>query len=203
MISFKQLTYALAVEKTLHFKKAAELCSVSQSALSTAIAEMESQLGVQVFERDNKRVLVTAVGQQVLDKARAIRTGMDDLHHLCQQSRSPLSYAMSVGVIPTIGPYLLPKVLPAVRAQYPDFQLTIEEEQSRVLVEKVRSGELDTAVLALPYAVEGLHSFEFWAEDLYLVTQRDDPLANKKSVSADQLKGADLLLLRDGHCLKD
>lgn len=203
MISFKQLNYALAVEQTRHFKKAAELCSVSQSALSTAISELESQLGTQLFERDNKKVLVTPVGQQILDKARNIRLEVDDLIHLAHQQQAPLSYPMKVGVIPTIGPYLLPKVLPTVRNRYPDFQLVIEEEQSRVLVDRVRSGELDTAVLALPYTTEGLHCFEFWSENLQLVTHRDSPLAGLSSVSADKLEEASLLLLRDGHCLKD
>lgn len=203
MVSLKQLTYALAVAQTRHFKKAAELCSVSQSALSTAISELESQLGVQLFERDNKKVLVTPVGEQVLGKARNIKMELDDLYHIARQQLSPLSYPMSVGVIPTIGPYLLPKVLPAARREYPDFQLVIEEEQSGVLVEKVRNGDLDTAVLALPYAVEGLHAFEFWEENLVLVIHRDSPLAGAESVSADKLEEASLLLLRDGHCLKD
>ncbi len=203
MISIKQLTYALAVADTCHFKRAAEQCSVSQSALSTAIAELENQLGVQMFERDNKRVLITPVGQQILAKARAIRTELDDLYQISHQQQTPLAYPMTVGVIPTIGPYLLPKVLPAVRAAYPDFKLIIVEEESAVLVEKVRNGELDTAVLALPYAVDRLHCFEFWDEDLYFVSHRDNPLAKEKSVSADQLEEASLLLLRDGHCLKD
>jgi LysR family hydrogen peroxide-inducible transcriptional activator len=203
VISLKQLNYALAVARTRHFKKAAEQCSVSQSALSTAISELESQLGAQLFERDNKKVLVTPVGEQILAKARNIRLELDDLYHIAQQHQSALSYPMSVGVIPTIGPYLLPKVLPAVRSEYPDFRLTIQEEQSRVLVDKVRSGELDTAVLALPYPTDGLHCFEFWSENLYLVTSRHSPLAQCTAVSADQLKEASLLLLRDGHCLKD
>lgn len=203
MISLKQLNYALAVARTRHFKKAAEQCAVSQSALSTAISELENQLGVQLFERDNKRVLVTPVGEQVLAKARNIQVELDDLYHVAHQHQSPLSYPMSVGIIPTIGPYLLPKVLPTVRGEYPDFRLTIVEEQSRVLVEKVRSGELDTAVLALPYATEGLHCFEFWSEDLCLVTHRDNPLASLDAVSGDRLEEASLLLLRDGHCLKD
>ncbi len=203
MISLKQLHYALAVADTCHFKRAAEQCSVSQSALSTAIAELENQLGVQLFERDNKRVLITPVGRQVLAKARNVKTELDDLYQISHQHQSPLSHPMSVGVIPTIGPYLLPKVLPAVRAAYPDFKLIIVEEQSHVLVEKVRNGELDTAVLALPYATERLHCFEFWDEELFFVSHRDSALAKEKSVSANKLEEADLLLLRDGHCLKD
>jgi len=203
VISLKQLTYALAVQETRHFKRAAELCSVSQSALSTAIAELESQLGTQLFERDNKKVLITPVGEQVLAKARNIKLELDDLYQVSHQQHTPLSYPMSVGVIPTIGPYLLPKVLPSVRQAYPGFQMTIEEAESRVLVEKVRSGALDTAVIALPYPTDGLHCFEFWAENLFLVTDRDNPLAKRKKVKAEQLEDANLLLLRDGHCLKD
>jgi len=203
MITFKQLTYALAVDKTRHFKHAAELCSVSQSALSTAISELENQLDIQIFERDNKKVLTTPMGELVLQKARAIQLEMNELYQLCQNHKSPLSHPMSLGVIPTIGPYLLPKVLPGVRKQYPDFHLTIIEEQSNVLVEKVRSGKIDTAILALPYAIEGLHSFEFWEEDFYVVTHRTDNLADHQQISSEELRDVPLLLLKDGHCLKD
>jgi len=203
MISLKQITYILAVEKTLHFKKAAEECSVSQSTLSTAITEMEKQLGFQIFERDNKKVLITPVGAECLKKANSIKLQMDDLYQLGQALKAPLSYPMSVGTIPTIGPYLLPKVLPCVRNQYPEFQLRIIEEQSHVLVNKVRSGELDTAILALPYDIEGLLSFEFWQEDFYWVTHRDNILAQQDEVSSAELQQTQLMLLKDGHCLKE
>ena len=203
MISLKQIHYATAVANTLHFKKASEKCAVSQSALSTAITEMEKQLGFQVFERDNKKVLVTPIGQQFLEKARDIRLLIDDIEHMSQTLKAPLSFPMSIGTIPTIGPYLLPRVLPAVRKQYPDFQLKIVEEQSHVLVEQVRSGEIDTAILALPYDTEGLLTFEFLQEDFYWVSHRDDPLAKLTVISSDEIKDARLMLLEDGHCLKD
>ena len=203
MISLKQIAYILAVAKTLHFKRAAELCSVSQSALSTAILEMEKQLGFQVFERDNKKVLITPIGAQCLEKAHDIKIQMDDLYQLSQALKSPLSYPMSLGVIPTIGPYLLPKVLPSVRHQYPDFQLRIIEDQSHELVNKVRNGELDTAVLALPFDIEGLLAFEFWQEDFYWITHRDDQLAVQKEITSAELKQSRLMLLKDGHCLKE
>ena len=203
MISFKQLRYALAVAHTLHFKKAAEQCAISQSALSTAIAELESQLGVQLFERDNKKVLVTPVGEQILARATAISLEIDDIYRLATMALEPLSFPMTMGVIPTIGPYLLPKVLPAVRREYPEFRLTIAEEQSHVLVDKVRSGELDTAVLALPYAHEGLLDFPFWDENLVVVTHRDNPLHLPSPVRAVDLREARLMLLKDGHCLRD
>jgi len=203
MITLKQVTYILAVAKTLHFKKAAELCSISQSALSTAITEMEKQLGFQVFERDNKKVLITPVGAECLEKAHLIKIQMDDLYQLGQALKAPLSYPMSLGIIPTIGPYLLPKVLPTVRNQYPEFPLRIIEDQSHVLVNKVRSGELDTAILALPFDIDGLLPFEFWQEDFYWVTHRDDQLALQTEITSAELKQSRLMLLKDGHCLKD
>ena len=203
MISLKQLHYAVAVDRTRHFRKAAEACSVSQSALSTAISELESQLRAQIFERDNKKVLVTPVGEQILRTARAIETEVDQLYHIARLQQDPLTYPMSLGVIPTIGPYLLPKVLPAVRRQFPDFELTIVEEQSHVLVEKVRNGELDTAVLALPYEVDNLHAFEFWQEDLFLVTHQGSEYAELDTIDSTQLQDASLLLLGEGHCLRD
>jgi len=203
MISLKQINYILAVEETLHFKKAAEMCSVSQSALSTAISEMEKQLGFQVFERDNKKVLITSVGEKCLQKAHSIKLQMDDLYQLGQALKAPLSYPMSLGSIPTIGPYFFPKVLPGVRNQYPDFQLRIIEEQSHVLVQKVKTGELDAAILALPYDIDGLLSFEFWEEDFYWVTHCDDPLIHGPEISSAELQHTRLMLLKDGHCLKD
>lgn len=203
MISLKQIHYALAVEKHHHFKKAADECAISQSALSTAISELESHLSVQLFERDNKRVLVTQAGQQFLDKARQIKILVGDLYQLSAKAKAPLSGSMSLGVIPTIGPYLLPKVLPQVRHQYPELELRIEEDQSHILVEKVRQGELDTAVLALPFDVSGLHSFEFWQENFVVVTHPNSALSDKSQIDDDLLKKEPLLLLKDGHCLKD
>lgn len=203
MISLKQITYILAVARTLHFKKAAELCSISQSALSTAITEMEKQMGFQVFERDNKKVLITPIGELALEKAHNIKIQMDDLYTLGRALKSPLSYPMSLGIIPTIGPYLLPRVLPAVRHQYPNFQLRIIEDQSHILVNKVKNGEIDAAILALPYDIDGLLSFEFWEEDFYWITHCDDPLALQKKITSAELKHSKLMLLKDGHCLKE
>lgn len=203
MISLKQLNYALAVEKHLHFKRAAESCSVSQSALSTALNELEKQLGFQIFERDNKKVLVTPIGKKVLDKAQSIKLQLDDLYKLADAQRNELSYPMSIGIIPTIAPYLLPIVLPELTEQYPQLELKIFEEQSHVLVDKVRRGEIDTAILALPYTCDGLLSFEFWEEDFYWVTHSDEMLADRTEITADELEQSKLMLLQDGHCLKD
>lgn len=203
MITIKQLSYALAVEKTLHFKKAAELSNISQSALSTALSELEKQLGLQIFERDNKKVLITPVGKQVLAKAREILLQVEDLQHLADSQRAPLSYPLTVGVIPTICPYLLPRVFPLLGARYPQCQLNIVEDQSQVLVDMVRRGEIDTAILALPFPCEGLLSLEFWKEDFYWVALKGEKHAQQQEITSEELNQCNLMLLKEGHCLKD
>lgn len=203
MISFKQLTYALAAAETLHFKKAAEKCSISQSALSTALNQLEEQLGVQIFERDNKKVLVTPIGQEVLDRAQQIVLQVSELEGLSENLLDPLSFPLSVGVIPTIAPYLMPKMFPLLHDEFPEAELRIVEEQSHVLVDMVRKGELDTAILALPYPHDGLLSLEFWQEDFYWVTLKDDKYSGLKEITSDELTQSNLMLLKEGHCLKD
>ncbi len=203
MISFKQLAYALAVEKTLHFKKAAELSNISQSALSTALLELEKQLGLQIFERDNKKVLVTAIGKQVLEKARNIMLQVEDLEQLVKSQREVLSFPMTIGVIPTICPYLLPRLLPVLKQRYPQFQLKIVEDQSHVLVDMVSRGEIDAAILALPFPCDGLLSLEFWQEDFYWVALKGEKYTRQKEISSKELNHCDLMLLKEGHCLRD
>ena len=203
LISLKQLQYALAVEKTLHFKKAAEACNVSQSALSTAIHELEKQLGVTIFERNNKKVLVTTKGSVILNKAKRVKLEVDELLQLASIDQQPFSNTMTIGVIPTIGPYLLPKVLPEMRKIYPEFKLKILEEQSHVLVDMVRNGDIDAAILALPFSIDGLMSFEFWQEDFYWVSHKDECPSQLQEITSEELEVEKLMLLKDGHCLKD
>ncbi|UTA47062.1 LysR substrate-binding domain-containing protein [Simiduia sp. 21SJ11W-1] len=203
MVTLKQLSYALAVEQHLHFKRAAEACHVSQSALSTALNELEKQLGIHLFERDNKRVLVTPQGREVLARARRITQEVQELERLADAHKAPLSYPMSVGFIPTVGPYLLPRILPLLQAEHPDFSLAVVEEQSQQLLEQVRTGAIDTAVLALPYALDGLLAFEFWAEDFYWVAHKSQVNKRQRDIASHELDQAKLMLLKEGHCLKD
>ncbi len=203
MISFKQIKYALAVEKHLNFKQAADACAISQSALSSAISDMEKMLGYQVFERDNKKVLVTNLGRKMLDKARHIFVDINDLATLGSNLEGPLSGPLSIGIIPTIAPYILPVMLPVVEQKYPKLNLSIEEDQSQHLVNKVLSGELDSAILALPYDCQGLLTFRFWEEDFYFITHRDDDSSTLDSINATDIELSKLMLLRDGHCLKE
>ena len=207
MISFKQINYALAVEQERHFKRAADACNVSQSALSTAVSEMENQLGVMIFERDNKKVLVTPIGEQILAKAREIKLQVEDLHNLSAGKQEPLSYPITIGVIPTIGPFLLPKVLPSVKKAFPRLSLKVVEATSNELVEQVRIGAIDTAILALPYSYGGLHAFSFWEEDFCLVAHKNSDYAKTyaegNAIASSEIDARDLLLLQEGHCLKD
>jgi LysR family hydrogen peroxide-inducible transcriptional activator len=203
MISVKQVHYALAVERHLHFRRAAEECNISQSALSTALSEMEKQLGFQVFERDNRKVLVTPLGQQVLDRARSIEILMGDLAKLADSQREPLSTPLSLGVIPTIGPYLLPLVLPELQKQYPELKLNIVEDQTADVLDQLRRGALDAAIIALPYECDGLLTLPFWEEDLLWVVHSDDEVADVQRATVNDLARTHLMLLKDGHCLTE
>ncbi|WP_201586503.1 hydrogen peroxide-inducible genes activator [Psychrobacter jeotgali] len=203
MITLRQLEFALAVDKHRHFKRAAEDCNISQSALSLGIAELEKQLDTQIFERNNKQVLITPIGQDILTRAQRIFSEVNDLTTRAHSHQTPLAYPMTVGIIPTIAPYLLPKVLPALKQHYPEFRMTIIEQQTERLLEQVRYGHIDTAIIALPYAVDGLHTFEFWAENFYAVFPQDDVHAKLNSIDSDELTTANLMLLGEGHCLTD
>ena len=203
MITIKQLNYALAAAKALHFKKAAEMCFVSPSTLSTAIADLESELGIRIFERDNKKVLVTPMGAKVLEKAQAIKIQMQDFTALGQSLEDPMTNSLSIGIIPTIGPFLIPLVLPALQKTYPKLRLNITEDQSSDLIEQLEDGDLEMAILALPFDIKGLTSHKFWEEDFYYVTHKNQMSTQTKEFNAKNLNSSRLLLLDDGHCLKE
>lgn len=202
MITLRQLEFALAVAEHRHFKRAAEACNISQSALSLGVAELEKQLDTQIFERNNKQVLITPIGEEILERAQRIFSDITDLTALAHNHQTPLTYPMTIGIIPTIAPYLLPKVLPSLQKQFPNFSINVVEKQTERLIEQVRYGHIDTAIIALPYAIEGLHTFEFWSEDFFALIPKSQN-STAKPVSADELSKSDLLLLGEGHCLTE
>ena len=155
--SFKQLRYLCAVADHLHFSKAAKACHVTQSTLSAGIMELESQLGVILFERNKKQVLITPVGQRLLVQARILLGEMEDFVAIAQASQEPLSGDLRLGVIPTIGPFLLPPMLTELRAAYPQLRLYLKEDLSDGLYHKLLQGELDLVLLALPYPLAEMH----------------------------------------------
>ena len=203
MLTLKQIKYALAVEKNLHFKKAAEECFVSPSTLSNAITELESYLGVKIFERNNKKVILTSIGKEILAKAKKVKLEIKSINELAQHSSGFLGSSISLGIIPTISPYFLPLILPKVRKQFSNLKFKIEEGQSQILLDKVNEGDLDMAILALPYDTKDLATFKFWEEDFFWVSNNQDKNAGKTEIKASELENAALLFLEDGHCLKD
>ena len=202
MITLKQIHYALTIEKELHFKKAADACYVSPSTLSNAISEMEAQLGIQIFERTSKKVIVTSLGKEVLKKARTIKMEISDINQLSEDQKNPLSMPITLGIIPTVGPYFIPLVLPSLKKKFPELKLKIIEAQSSSLVSKVNNGEIDMAILAMPYKLDGLLSFKFWEENFYYISHKENQETGKKKIKAKEIDLSELMLLDDGHCLK-
>ena len=142
MLTLKQIDYALSVAKNLHFKKAADECFISPSTLSNAITELETQLGVRIFERNNKKVIVTSLGKEILVKAKKIKLEVQNIQELAQHNITGLSSSLSIGIIPTISPYFLPLVLPKLQKKFSDLRLKIEEGQSQILINRVKKATL-------------------------------------------------------------
>jgi LysR family hydrogen peroxide-inducible transcriptional activator len=200
--TLKQLRYLVALADHLNFTKAAELCAVTQSTLSAGIAEMETLLNAALVDRSTRSVVFTPLGEETVTRARAILRAAEELALAAQAAAAPLSGTIRLGVIPTIGPFLLPRVLPALRARYPKLRLYLREEQTARLLHLLDTGEIDVAVLALPYP--GLGPTELLFEDAFVLACRpDDPLADKRTVRGEDLEARDLLLLEDGHCLRE
>lgn len=201
--TLKQLKYLCAIAKTQHFGHAAKDCHVSQSTLSTAIHELEEQLGAVLIERNNRRAHLTPLGENVVNRSRDILVNVADLVSLCNKSEKPFSHELRLGVIPTIAPFLLPSLLHKMRDEYPNFKISLKEELSKKLVERLNSGELDVLLLALPYPSQATTTFHLFYDDFLLACPDNHPLARTHPLQLSDLSNQDLLLLEDGHCLRD
>jgi LysR family hydrogen peroxide-inducible transcriptional activator len=201
--TLKQFKYLAAVAEHRHFGNAARACHVSQSTLSAAVLELEDVLGAPLVERSKRRVILTALGQEVVERGRSILMEVDDLVSLCEGSVEPFTGKMRLGVIPTIAPYILPRLLKRLRRKYPDFQLFIREDLSAHLVEALQQGELDLLLLALPFPADNVETMHLFDDEFLFACPRDHALADSGQVSRADLKKLDLLLLEDGHCLRD
>jgi len=202
--TLRQLQYAEAVAELRSFRRAAERCHVSQPSLSAQVIQLEGQLGVKLFERGNRRVLVTSAGEAVLQHLRRVLIEADDLADSARQLGNPLSGTLRLGVIPTVSPYLLPEVVPALRARHPELAPVWVEDKTESLVASLREGKLDAALLALEAPVGDVES-ETVAEDPFvLVAPPGHPLARARTPATPQeLRGADFLLLDEGHCFRE
>jgi LysR family hydrogen peroxide-inducible transcriptional activator len=203
-VTLRQLQYVVAVAETLSFRKAAERCHVSQPSLSAQLAQLEDALGVRVFERDKKRVLPTEAGKIVIERARRLVLDADELVMAARRASDPLAGTLRIGVIPTIAPYLLPHVTPALRRAFPKLSAAWIEEKTGTLVEMLHAGALDTALLALEAELGDVEHASIAKDPFVLVTRRGDPLGTKKAdVARSELRDAEVLLLDDGHCFRE
>jgi LysR family hydrogen peroxide-inducible transcriptional activator len=202
--TLRQLQYAAAIAETLNFRKAAEACHVSQPSLSAQLSELEQAVGVRLFERDRRRVLVTPAGAILLERARRILLEADDLVDAGRRARDPFSGTLRLGVIPTISPYLLPSIVPPLRKRFPHLALHWTEDKTEVLAASLREGRLDAALVAVE-AELGEVEIDVIAQDPFvLATPRGHPLGRStRPVSAAEIRQAQFLLLDDGHCFRD
>ena len=202
-MNLRDLRYFVALADARHFGKAAERSFVSQPTLSAQIKKLENYLGVQLIERQPRRVQLTEMGAKVLPIARRILQDSDELVTLARNEHDPLSGKLKLALIPTIGPYLLPLVTRRLRKQLPHLKLMLYEYQTQPLLEKLRAGDIDMGILALPVPMDGLEARELYNEDFTVAVPNGSSLAKKSNVKLEDLTGETLLLLEDGHCLRD
>jgi LysR family hydrogen peroxide-inducible transcriptional activator len=202
--SLRQLQYAVAVADTLSFRRAAERCHVSQPSLSAQLAQLEDALGVRLFERDRRRVLLTTAGRALVERMRRVLIETDDLVEAGKRAGDPLAGTLRVGVIPTISPYLLPSLTPRLRAEFPRLTLVWVEDRTETLVRSLDAGTLDAALLALEADIGDVEREVIATDPFVLVAPPGHPLAKKSTPAvASELRDAGVLLLDDGHCFRD
>ncbi|MBS0235048.1 MAG: LysR family transcriptional regulator [Proteobacteria bacterium] len=202
-MTLRELEYLVALAKYRHFGKAAEACLVSQPTLSAQIKKLEDELGVALVERDSRGVILTSYGHETAARARQILVEIEQLKQSVQQNRNPEAGTLRLGIFPTLGPYLLPHIVPAVRKRFPKLELLLIEEKSINLLSRLRDGEIDAAVLALPVGDTQLRAEVLFEERFLLAVPNSHPFARRASIGLRELVDHDLMLLEDGHCLRD
>jgi LysR family hydrogen peroxide-inducible transcriptional activator len=202
-LKLKDLGYLVAVADTRHFGRAAERSFVSQPTLSAQLKKLEEYLGVQLIERAPKRVQLTAAGEEIVERARRILEASDEIVELARGHRDPLAGRLRLAMLPTIGPYLLPHVAGRLRRSLPRLELMLYEYQTDPMLAKLHSGEIDVGILALPLPMDGLESQELYKEPFSVAVPASHRLAQRGSIKLDDLANETLLLLEDGHCLRD
>lgn len=201
--SLAQLRAFAAVAEHLHFRDAAAAIGMSQPALSGAVSALEETLGVTLLERTTRKVLLSPAGERIAVRARSVLAEVGALVEEAEAVRAPFTGALRLGVIPTVAPYLLPTVLRLVHEKYPDLDLQVHEEQTASLVEGLGEGRLDLLLLAVPLGVQGVTELSLFDEDFVLVTPLDHWLGGREGIPRDALRELNLLLLDEGHCLRD
>jgi len=202
-MNLKDLKYLVALADTGHFGKAAERSFVSQPTLSAQLKKLEEFLGVKLVERQPKNMQLTDVGKQIVVRARRMLDDGEEIIALARSNTDPFAGKLKMGLIPTIGPYLLPRVMPKIRKALPQLGLMLYEYQTEALLKRLRDGEIDLGIMALPVLGDGLESRALYEEAFTVALPTHHPLAAKSTIKVQDLKGQTLLLLEDGHCLRD
>jgi LysR family hydrogen peroxide-inducible transcriptional activator len=203
-VNLRDLEYLVAVADHRHFGRAADACHVSQPTLSTQIRKLERELGVELIERTPRQATLTDVGGQVVERARAVLREADNIREVARRAADPEAGSVTVGIFPTLAPYLLPHVVPGIHARFPQLERLLVEEKTEEVLQRLRDGRLDAGVLALPIHDDQLHCEPLFDEDFVLAVPVDHPLAaTEGAASLSVLAGESVLLLEDGHCLRD
>jgi LysR family hydrogen peroxide-inducible transcriptional activator len=202
-MNLRDLKYLIALADHRHFGRAAAACFVSQPTLSTQIRKREEELGVALVERAPRKVMMTPSGRDAVERARRIVAEVEQMKESARRTPDPEAGAVRLGIFPTLGPYLLPHVIPRIRERFPNLELLLVEEKSDVLLARLREGRLDAGLLALPVADDQLHTQFLFEEPFLLAVPESHPLARRDSLSLGELSEQKLLLLEDGHCLRE
>jgi LysR family hydrogen peroxide-inducible transcriptional activator len=202
-MTLTELRYIVALNQTGHFGRAAEKCFVSQPTLSVAIKKLEEELGVSLFERSRSQIRATPLGEQIIQQAHHVLEQTKMIQDLASLGKDPLGSTLSIGAIYTIGPYLFPHFVPKLQQSAPNMPLYIEENYTAELRKKLRSGQLDAIVIALPFNEPDVVTQSLYEEPFVVLMTKDHPLAQRESISAKHLENEQVLLLGEGHCFRD
>ncbi|MFT4672476.1 MAG: LysR family hydrogen peroxide-inducible transcriptional activator [Pseudohongiellaceae bacterium] len=202
-MNLKDLKYFLAIAELKHFGHAAQQCNVSQPTLSGQIKKLEETLGVMLFERTNRRVMLTEAGHHIVIYAKRIIREVDAIHEIADSTRDPLAGKFRLGAFPTLATYIFPRIVPQVKASMPNLRLILMEEKTSQLIDQLHNGEIDAALLALPIQDDYLISKPLFDDEFFLAVPSGHDLTKYKTVDQTKLKQHRLLLLEEGHCLRD
>ncbi len=202
-MNLRDLRYLVALADHKHFGRAADASFVSQPTLSTQLKKFEDELGVSLIERNPRNVMMTEVGEAVVARARMMLREADEIRAVARRAKDPESGMVKLGIFPTLGPYLLPHIIPAIVSRYPKLELILVEEKTEVILRMLHEGDLDCGILAMPIPEDNLHVEFLFEEDFVLAVPKQHPMAKQKKVRLADLSEEKLLLLDDGHCMRD
>jgi LysR family hydrogen peroxide-inducible transcriptional activator len=202
-MNLRDLSYLVAVAENLHFGKAAATCHISQPTLSMQLKKLEEEIGAQLFERTNKNVLLTPLGHDIVVQARRVLQEVGHMRQIARNGADPLTGDLRMGVFPTLAPYLLPSLVPKIKSTFPALNLLLVEDKTANLIKQLEDGQLDCALLAVPIDNDRFVAAKVFVEDFYLAVPAGHPLADRASIAPAELENLSLLLLDEGHCLRD